>query len=158
MPDDAASYDITAHVYVLRAKAVKHADNFTAVPLNTLLNNGDNTYVPFDGLIQTSWNPINRLQFTQLKHKQIRLVKSGGQVFSASSAQTAPNPSHFHQTSFSVKMPKQYIYQENASGYPINDFPFLVIGWTRNTPSSETALTSSYLNVMGSSDFYYKDA
>ena len=158
LPNDNSAYDITAHVYMLRSKEVKSADNYSAVPITTMLDLGNGSDGPFDGKQQTSFCPVNREQFTVLHHKQVRLVKVQGYPFSATNQQTSPNPQHFHKLSMTFKSPAKYLYQNNVSGFPTNDFPFLVIGWVNNTVGSETVTGGSYLNVLGSSEMWYKDA
>lgn len=160
--NDNSSTDRTVHIFLLTAKSVKSLDNYTAIPITTLLDKGDGTSVSFDGTQFKGQYPVNTKEFTVLKHKQIRLV----QGFGKSVALTAPtagatdgtiSPSYsYGRYTLKVKVPKAFRYERASQNYPVNSAPFIVIGHTYNT-SDVRAVPPDYVQVLGQTQMWYKD-
>ena len=151
--------DKTVHVFLLTAKSVKSLDNYSSIPISELLDIGNGTNGPFNGASMAQTLPVNTKSFTVLAHKQFRLAKAYGLQVSNSPADATYNvdPS-FKRLRLNVKLPQTLKYDADASQYPSNSAPFLVIGYTRNDSSGDSAPTAVDLYVEGRVQMYYKDA
>jgi len=155
--------DKTVHVFLLQCTSVKDLDNFSAVPLTALLDNGNGGNTGFDGTSLTSMMPVNRRNFTVLKHKKFRLVKGFGKPNGSSATDPAgltdsticPSSSYRH-IAMKVKLPKKLKYSAHGSRYPTNAAPFVVIGWTNNW-AVDAASNVIDLQVIGRVEMRYKD-
>lgn len=159
--NDNAARDRTVHIFLLTAKSVKSLDNYTSIPITTLLDKGDGTSVSFDGTQPTAQYPVNTKEFTVLKHKAVRMVQGYG----IANSLTAPNvgttdgvitPSHqYARYSMRVKIPKTFKYERASQQYPTNSAPFVVIGFTHN--NSNTTAPTDFVQVLAQTQMRYKD-
>lgn len=155
--------DKTVHVFLLQCTSVKDLNNYSAVPMTSLLDNGNGGNVGFDGTSQHAMYPINRKNFTVLKHKKFRLVKGFGKPNGSSATDPAgltdstisPAASYRH-IAMRVKLPKKLKYSAHGSTYPANAAPFVVIGWTNNW-AVDAASNVIDLQVIGRVEMRYKD-
>lgn len=153
--DDTLARDITAHVFVLRAKAVKSARLLSSVPITDLLDAaGAGGSVAYDGTIEHSQMPVETTNFSVVSRKAIRLQK----VATASGSVMSQNTNTCRTLTIPVKLPVlKYDISLDANN-PQNDFPFLVIGYTYNTPNSSPDTLIGCLRVEASTQMWYKDA
>jgi len=157
------SIDKTVHIFLVECTSVKDLDNYSAVPITSLLDNGNGGNVGFDGTPLTAMFPINRRNFRVLKHKAFRLVKGFGKPNGSSGTDPAgltdstitPAASYKH-ISMKVKLPKKLKYSAHGSRYPTNAAPFFVVGWTNNW-QVDTASNVIDLYVNGRVEMRYKD-
>jgi len=157
------SIDKTVHIFLLQCTSVKDLDNYSAIPITQLLDNGAGGNVGFDGTPLTAMMPVNRRNFTVLKHKKFRLVKGFGKTNGSSATDPAgltdsaitPSASYKH-IAMRVKLPKKLKYSAHGSKYPTNSAPFIVIGWTNNW-QVDTASNVIDLYVNGRVEMRYKD-
>ena len=160
--NDNGSRDRTVHVFLLRSVSVKSLDNYTAIPITTLLQKGDGTNVSFDGTSFHAQYPVNTAEFKVLKHKSMRMVSGFGQSNSTTSATAGGtdgviSPSHqYAHVSLKVPLPKKMVYENNASTYPTNTAPFLCIGFTNNNSDVRSA-PLDYVQVLGQTQLIYTD-
>lgn len=190
--------DIFAVLYVLEHKNLStYVDLFpgatsatfgalqNGLNFNTLLDNGENTTVPFSGEYIQSRLPVSNY-FKLLKKKIFRLRYSGSQI--AGTGGTAPNQTlvsvdqsheYSRNISFNIKCPKTLNYPQNlASGGgssivapndPQNFAPFMLIGFYRADgvqltplpiPGSEPPMppTESWIDMQYHTVLRYKDA
>jgi len=158
---DNASRDRTVHVFLLTAKSVKSLDNYTAIPITQLLNKGDGTNGPFDGTQFTAQYPVNRSEFTVLKHKTMRMVKAFGITngiagIDVANTDNVITPSHqYAQISLKVKCPKTFKYDRASQRLPTNYAPFIVIGFTHN--NDNTVAPNDFIRVLGQTQMRYTD-
>jgi len=157
------SIDKTVHIFLLQCTSVKDMDNFSAVPITSLLEDGNGSNTSFNGTVQNAMMPVNRKNFQVLKHKKFRLVKGFGKPNGSSGTDPAgltdsaitPSASYKH-LAMRVKLPKKLKYSAHGSKYPTNAAPFLVIGWTNNW-QVDTAPNVIDLYVSGRVEMKFKD-
>jgi len=162
--ESARSVDKTVHIFLMTCKAVKSLDNFSAIPITTFLDNGQGGLTDFDGTVMKSFYPVDRSQFTLLKHKKIRLVKGFGLIVdstvntSAAVTDSVITPSSsYKRIKMRVPVPKTLLYENSTAQYPQNFAPFFVIGYTNNV-GVDTAPNGIDVMVQGNSELYYKDS
>jgi len=140
---------------------VKSLDNYTAIPITTLLDKGDGTSVSFDGLQSTAQYPVNTKEFTVLKHKAVRMVQGYGIANSLTAVNVGTTdgvitPSHqYARYTMKVKVPKTFKYERQSQKYPTNSAPFVVIGFTHN--NSNSVAPTDFVQVLAQTQMYYKD-
>jgi len=163
-PDASRSVDKTVHIFLMTCKAVKSLDNFSAIPITTFLDNGQGAITDFDGTVMKSFYPVDRSQFTLLKHKKIRLCKGFGLIVdstvntSVAVTDSVVTPSQsYKRIKMRVPVPKTLLYDTSSSNYPQNFAPFFVIGYTNNV-GTDTAPNGIDVMVQGNSELYYKDS
>jgi len=157
------SIDKTIHVFLLQCLSVKDLDNYSAVPITALLDDGNGGNVGFDGTSLRSMMPVNRKNFQVLKHKKFRLVKGFGKPNGSSATDpagmtdsTISPAGSYKKISMKVKLPKKLKYSSHGSRYPSNAAPFVVVGWTNNW-AVDAASVIIDLQVIGRVEMRYKD-
>lgn len=158
---DNNSMDYTVHVFFLTCPQVKSLNNYTAIPILTMLAKGDGTNVGFDGTQLAAQYPINTAEFKVIKHRKFRMMKGFGQALSVTPPGTSadaalsvcPQYTHIEQR---IPLPKKLKYEVSSSVYPTNAAPFMVIGWTRNDANTG-AVSNAFINVLGQVQMSYKD-
>lgn len=152
------SNDMTAHVFVLKALGVKSLANFTAIPITSLLEQGDGTDGPFSGATVDVMKKVNTEAFKVIHHKAIRLVKNSGQV-QGNPGSTVIDHTHYRELTLNIPVGGKLKYTNSSALYPDNDAPFVVIGWTQNdTTGNSPSTTLQYLQVCARAELWYKDA
>lgn len=156
-PSDNNSYDYTVHVFFLTCPQVKAWNNFTAIPITTMLAKGDGTNVGFDGTQIHAQYPVNTTQFKIIKHRKFRLMKGFGQAISpaALDAVNSQTTSYVHLEQ-RIPLPKKLKYEAAGNVYPTNHAPFFCIGWTRNN-ADPGAVSNKFIKVLGQVQMSYKD-
>jgi hypothetical protein len=157
------SIDKTIHVFLLQCISVKDLDNYSAVPITSLLDDGNGGNTSFNGTPLNAMMPINKKNFTILKHKKFRLVKGFGKPCGSSGTDPAgltdstitPAASYKH-VALKVKLPKKLKYSAHGSLYPTNAAPFIVVGWHNNW-QVDTASNVIDLYINGRVEMRYKD-
>ena len=153
-----AAVDKTVHVFVLTSKSVKTLPNFSAIPIQNLLNIGNGTAGPFNGTSMAQTLPVNTEEFSVLHHKQYRMTKGQGLAYSVIPSDSLMTPSaSFRRVRLNIKLPKKLIYGSDFDQYPSNSAPFLVIGFTSNDATGDTAPVTVDTYVEGRVSMYYKD-
>ena len=159
---DNDSYDLTIHVFFLTCPQVKQWNNYTAIPITTLLAKGDGTNVSFDGTQFAAQYPVNNAEFKVIKHKKFRLVKGFGQALSTTSvtaggtdAVISPSNQYVHLQQ-RIPLPKKFKYENSSAVYPTNCAPFMCIGYTRNDANTG-AVSNHFIRVLGQTQMTYKD-
>jgi len=157
------SYDKTLHIFLVQCTSVKDLDNYSAVPITALLEDGNGGNVGFDGTSHRAMFPINRKNFQVLRHKSFRLVKGFGKTGGSSGTDPAgltdsviTPSSSYHHVKMRVKLPKKLKYSAHGSRYPVNAAPFFVIGWTNNW-NVDAASNVIDTQVMGRVEMSFKD-
>lgn len=159
--NDNAARDRQVHVFLLTAKSVKALDNYTAIPITQLLDKGDGTNVAFDGTQFTAQYPVNKQEFTILKHKSMRMVQGYGIANSLTAVNVGTtdgviSPSHqYAHITMKVKIPKVFKYDRATQRFPTNYAPFLVIGFTHN--NSNSVAPSDFVQVLGQTQLTFTD-
>lgn len=153
--------NITVHIFVLSAKAVRCFANWSAIPITLLLASGAGTDVSFDGTNYNAALPIQRDTFTVHKHLKIPLKKGFGMTnpsladVSGSSLTIGNTTKEF---SISLKPPKTLKYGAQAATYPQNYAPFLCMGWTYNDTATAGDEPSQLVTMnICQSHLYFKD-
>jgi len=157
------SYDKTLHIFLLTCTSVKDMDNFSAIPITQLLEDGNGGNNGFDGSPLRAMEPVNRRNFTVLKHKKFRLVKGFGKTGGSSGTDPAgltdsviSPSSSYHHVRMRVRLPKKLKYSAHGQRYPTNYAPFFVIGWTNNW-AVDAASNVIDTQVIGRVEMRYKD-
>lgn len=150
------AWDITAHIYLMRAKAVRDGMNYTAVPITNLLRDGAGSNMDFNGTTKRAEHPVDNDAYQVIKHKKIRMVRN----YSATGTltQTQQDHSAYHHVTFDIPMKKNLKYLNAGSQIPTNDFPFFVIGWVNNDTTGNSPGNSLQLYVQGLNQLWFKDA
>ena len=161
--NDNDSYDLTIHVFFLTCPQVKQWNNYTAIPITTLLAKGDGTNVSFDGTQFVAQYPVNTAEFKVIKHRTFRMVKGFGQALSSSGSATAGSTTAVISPSTQyvrlvqkIPVPKKLKYENNSAVYPTNYAPFMCIGYTRNNADTG-AVSNHFIKVLGQTQLSYKD-
>jgi len=161
--DTSRAVDKTVHIFLMTSKAVRDLDNYSAIPITTMLEDGQGGNTSFDGTAIGSMYPVDKNNFTVLHHKTFRLVKGFGLPTdstvntSAATTDSVISPStSYRRIKMNVKTPKTLLYDTHAKSYPSNFAPFFVIGYTNNNPV-DTASNGVDLMVLGWNELYYKD-
>ena len=155
--------DCIVHCYVLSVKGAKNQGTVALVPANSLLKlgtgaNGDpsvGTYTQSAFLENVNHMPINKDQFTVLKHFQCRLAKGDYDLNGPSSAAAGAQRSVFPPAkTFTYKWkPPALLYNAAADSLPTNHYPVFCL-WVTTTDGGPYAGNVYY----GShSELYYKD-
>jgi len=156
--NDKGARDKTVHIFVLKAKGVNSLDNYSAVPITSLLNIGNGTNGPFNGASMSQTLPVNLNEFTVLHHKAIRMTKGSGLANTSVQTDAVISPSSsFRRVRLNVKLPSKLIYANDSTDYPTNTAPFMVIGWTSGDSAGDTAPTTVDTYVEGRVQMWYKD-
>jgi len=156
--NDIGARDKTVHLFLLTSKSVKSLDNYSSIPITTLLNIGNGTNGPFNGAAMSQTLPVNTNEFTVLHHKSFRMTKGMGLANTSVQTSAVITPSSsFRRVRLNVKLPKKLIYANDSTDYPTNSAPFLVIGWTSGDQGGDTAPTTVDTYVEGRVCMYYKD-
>jgi len=160
-----ASCAVYVDFFFLTSKNIKDAKQTAQVPIQKLLNDGNGQNVPYDGTSYTAMLPLNKTEFTMVKHKRILLKKPYGDIQGLYSGSGVPPTSvsslAANTTSFSVtiKLPKKLTYEQRGDYVPTNAFPFMAVGFTAADQSGDVALTpAAPVFVQAQSHLYYKDA
>jgi len=160
-----ASAYIDVHFYFLTCKGVKRQPSVSQVPIGRLLNNGAGNNVGFSGDSYVAKYPVNKSDFTLIKHKVCRLFKTQDcpnlQAVGSGALSTVGSGklNYFQQFKVKIPTPKVLKYESLTEVAPSNHFPFVVIGWT--FPDDNGGSISGDINdirVQGQSQMYYKDA
>jgi len=161
--DNSYAVDYMAHVFVLQAKSVRSLDNLSAVPILQLFEDGADGYIGADGTSKMSKYPLNRTEFTVLKHVKRRLVKCwgqtngvGGSLGTTLATQDSKNSGNV-RIRIPIKLPKVLKYDVSSQTYPVNSAPFLCIAWERNDYQGDTAQIQS-IYASARTHMRYKDA
>jgi len=151
---------ITVHIFCLSAHAVKNWDNYSAIPITTLLDNGAGSDVQFDGTVRTSLLPVNRQTFTVHKYLKFPLVKALGNTNASISTPTDSviSPGYTSKEfTIRLKTPKFLKYALSGS-YPQNFAPFLCMGWTYNDEATAGDAPSQLITMNSCLSYLrYKD-
>jgi len=157
------SIDKMVHIFVLQCVSVKDLDNYSAIPITSLLDDGNGGNTGFDGTPLKCMFPVNKKNFIVLKHKKFRLVKGFGKVEGSSGTDpagltdsTITPAQSFKNISLKIKIPKKLKYSAHGSKYPTNSAPVIAIGWTNNW-QVDTASNVIDLFVNGRVEMRYKD-
>jgi len=160
--DDNSSFDLTVHVFFLTCPQVRAWANYTAIPITTMLNNGDGTNVSFDGTVLHGQHPINNAEFKVIKHKTFRMVKGFGKAMSTTSASAgatdaviAPSAQYWRLNQ-KIPLPKALKYETAGQEYPTNAAPFMCIGFTRNNEDPR-GVSNHFIYAQGQTQMLYKD-
>lgn len=160
-----ASSSVFVDFWFLHSKNIKDARQTAQVPIQKLLNDGQGQNVPYDGTSYTAMLPINKTEFTLIKHVRILLKKPYGDPQGLYSGAGAPPNSVYslaaNTKEFSVKipLPKKLTYEQRTDYVPTNTFPFMAVGFTAADQFGGTALTPTLpIYVQAQSQMYYKDA
>lgn len=156
-PSTNDSFDYTVHVFFMTCPQVKSMNNYTAIPILTMMAKGDGTNVPFDGTQIVAQYPINTAEFKVIKHRKFRLMKGFGQAVSPAALDAVNSQtSQYYQINQRIPLPKKLKYEANNSVYPTNAAPFMVIGWTRNNADAG-AVSNKFIKVLGQVQMSYRD-
>jgi len=156
---DTDSFDRTVYIYLLQSLSVKSLDNYTAIPITLLLDNGAGSSVKFDGTPYTAQYPVNTKEFRVLKVKQVRLTKGIGQITGGDGDPVGiVTPSRsYAKVRMTVKAPKTIKYEGSSTKYPTNFAPFLVMGWHDNIARDGVSGVLTGVQAIGQVEMYYKD-
>jgi hypothetical protein len=133
-------------------------NNYTSVPITSLLDGGNGTGAQFDGTIQASLQPVYKKAFSVVAHKTFRLAKGYGVNNSAVAGTNITSQAQsIHHCSVKFKT-KKLTYTSSATLTPDNDFVFFVIGFVPNDTHSAFNTTDTPLYVNARSNMYFKDA
>lgn len=163
LPTNLNSEAVYADIYFLTCKNVKDQRDQAQLPITTLLNYGNGTNGQYDGTSFISASPINKTQFTQLRHLRIKLVKVKGDPNAAltgtATADASVSPATYSNT-FSVKitLPKKLTYEAAGDVWPTNSYPFMVAGFHGVDTTGDTAPINPRIRIQAQAQMYYKDA
>ena len=161
-----ASSQLYVDFFFLHSKNIKDAKQTAQVAIQKLLNDGQGQNVPYDGTSYTSMLPLNKTEFTSIKHVRYLFKKpygdpqglySGAGVPPGGSVSSlASNTKTFEVT---IPLPKKLTYEQRTDYVPSNTFPFMVVGFHAADQFGGSALTPTLpVYVQAQSHLYYKDA
>lgn len=147
--------------YFLTSKNVKDGRKTTSVPIDKLLNNGQGQNIGYDGLSFTSMMPVNKTEFSVIKHKRVLLKKGNNDnntLYSGGSTPAIESSPSFKSFTVKIPLPKKLMYEEKNDTVPTNTFPFMVVGFTSADQFGDNITNTLPLYVQAQSQMYYKDA
>lgn len=159
-----ASSEVYVDFWFLHSKNIKDGRQTANIPIQKLLNDGQGQNVAYDGTSYTGMLPINKTEFTLIKHVRILLKKPYGDaqgLYSGAGASGSVQSLAANTKNFSVKipLPKKLTYEQRTDYVPTNTFPFMAVGFTAADQFGGTALTPTLpIYVQAQSQLYYKDA
>ena len=152
--------DYMVYAFFLEAVSVRFLQNYTAIPITQLLDDGAGARVQFDGTSQTSLYGINKHDFRIIRVIKKRIIYNVPIGPAAGMAAVAQDPSQdHHSVSLDIPVPKKLMYPTENNSYPTNFAPFMVLGFVDNTWNGDLApgITES-VQVQGRSELWFKDA
>lgn len=162
---DPLASDKTVHVFMLKSHGVRDLANYSAIPITTLLDDGQGGSVSFDGTTTNAMYNVDGRLFSVVRHFKKRLVKGYGLHFGSGTGSNAGTtdstitPSNSYVSlRIKVPLPKVLTYSSKSATYPDNAAPFFVIGWTRNDSAGGSALSTVNTYVQAKCHLRYKDA
>lgn len=156
-----SSQSVVVDVYYLTCKGAKQDGYVANVPFQSLLNNGDGTNVGYTGTWPNAQLPINKTDFTLLKHKRVKLQKGGGDPNSVSGASTvASTDTFYYYANWKTKIPcpKKLNFEKAATNFPSNYYPFMMIGFHNQDAYGDTAVIFPRIYARSQSELFFKDA
>jgi hypothetical protein len=160
-----ASSQIYVDFFFLHAKAIKDARQTANIQIQKLLNDGQGQNVPYDGTSFTAMLPLNKTEFTMIKHVRVLLKKPYGDpqgLYSGAGippASVSSLPASTKTFSVTIKLPKKLTYEQRTDYVCTNTFPFMAVGFTAADQFGGTALTPTLpVYVQAQSHLFYKDA
>lgn len=161
-----ASSQIYVDFFFLHSKNIKDAKHTAQVAIQKLLNDGGGQNVPYDGTSYTAMMPINKTEFSSIKHVRYLFKKPYGDpqgLYSGAGAPPGASVSSVAQSvktfSVTIPLPKKLTYEQRTDYVPSNTFPFMVVGFHAADQFGGSALTSTLpVYVQAQSHLYYKDA
>jgi len=162
---DALSRDIEVHVWYLMSKQQKSVlaasgnliynitNGFVLSGVTELLDNGDGTNTPFNGDFLSVTKPINKDQWTVIKHYRVHLYKGSG---TSNNNQTANNEKR--HVSLTTRLPThQLIYDNQGDTLPTNYMPVFCIGYRYLDGTAPDTGLGGLIEVESASEMYFKD-
>ncbi|MDD1463668.1 hypothetical protein MEO39_27225, partial [Dolichospermum sp. ST_sed2] len=131
----------------LHSKNIKDGRQTAQLPIQKLLNDGQGQNVPYAGTSYTGMLPLNKTEFTLIKHIRILLKKPYGDPQGLYSGAGAPPASIYSLAantktlSVRIPLPDKLTYEQRTDYVPTNTFPFMAIGFTAADQFGGTALT-----------------
>jgi len=160
-----ASSSVYVDFWFLHSKNIKDARQTAQIPIQKLLNDGNGQNVPYDGTSYTAMLPLNKSEFTIIKHKRILLKKPYGDPQGLYSGAGAPPASVYSLAAntktftITIPLPTKLLYEQRTDYVPTNTFPFMAVGFTAADQFGGSALTPTLpIYVQAQSQLYYKDA
>ena len=160
-----ASSSVYVDFWFLHSKNIKDGRQTAQLPIQKLLNDGQGQNVPYDGTSYTGMLPLNKTEFTLIKHIRILLKKPYGDPQGLYSGAGAPPASIYSLAantktlSVRIPLPDKLTYEQRTDYVPTNTFPFMAIGFTAADQFGGTALTPTLpIYVQAQSHLYYKDS
>jgi len=163
--NDALSRDIEVHVWYLNSKQQKSVLAAASIPTYNitngfimtgaaeLLDNGDGTNTPFNGNFLSVTKPINKDQWTVIKHYRVHLYKGAG---TSNNNQTANNEKR--HVSLTTRLPvHQLIYDAQTDTLPTNYCPVFCIGYRYLDGTNADTGLNGVIEVQSASQMYFKD-
>jgi len=161
---DAVSRDIEVHVWYLTSKQQKSVlaasgnllynitNGFILSGAGELLDNGDGTNTPFAGDFLSVTKPINKDQWSVIKHYRVHLYKGSG---TSNNNQVANNEKR--HVSLTTRLPvHQLIYDNQGDTLPTNYCPVMCIGY-RYLDGTAADEGGGVIEVQSASEMYFKD-
>lgn len=162
---DALSRDIEVHVWYLNNKQQKSVlaasgtagynitNGFILQGAAELLDNGDGTNTPFIGDFLSTTKPINKDQWSVIKHYRVHLYKGAG---TSNNNQTANNEKR--HVSLTTRLPvHQLIYDAQTDTLPTNYCPVMCIGYRYLDGTPPDTGLNGVIEVQSASQMYFKD-
>lgn len=163
--NDALSRDIEVHVWYLNSKQQKSVlaasatvgynitNGFILSGAAELLDNGDGTNTPFNGNFLSVTKPVNKDQWTVIKHYRVHLYKGAG---TSNNNQTANNEKR--HVSLTTRLPAhQLIYDAQTDTLPTNYCPVFCIGYRYLDGTAADTGINGVIEVQSASEMYFKD-
>lgn len=161
---DALSRDLEVHVWYLTSKQQKSVyqakanvsynitNGFVQQGYQELLDNGDGTNTYFSGNFLSCTKPINKDQWSVLRHYKRHIYKGSG---TSNNSQVANNEKrHF---TIRTRLPvHQLIYDQQSDTLPTNYMPVLCIGY-RYLDGTAPDTGAGVIKVQAASEMYFKD-
>jgi hypothetical protein len=165
--------NITVHLFFLRSRQVDDPTLVGNIPITQLMARSPEGLNPqeFDGSYWNSRLPINRAQFSVIKHIQVHMRKGNGWYsfvnnsnvtgmlvppqLGQDGAYSSPDQAVKHMT-ISIPVPKKIYYANELQNQPKNYFPFMCVGWTKNEYPLSTPWQRDFFPLAISARTFFK--
>lgn len=158
---DINSKSVYADIYFMTCKNIKDQSLGANLPVNDLLNYGNGFNGPYDGTSFTAQFPVNKADFSLIKHMRVLLQKGANDpntALTGGGISSTDTFSYFRTFNCKIPLPAKLTYKDSTTVYPTNYYPFMVVGFHGTDQRGDSAPINPRVYVQAQSQLYYKDA
>jgi len=155
------SESVYADIFFMTSKNIKDQSLGGSLPITEMLNLGNGFNGDYNGTSYRAQNPVNKADFSLLKHMRILLQKGANDPNAAlSGGATSSTDTFSYNRTFavSIPLPAKLSYKDATTVYPANYYPFMVAGFHGTDQQGDTAPLNPRIYIQAQAQLYYKDS